>query len=134
MLAARPQALEHHTTGSYNRCLLALHSLKRYCHISLHHLSVPPRTRWRAAAAHARARGLRRGGAATALSRECDGTRQDTDSWPNDFGRDVLEGILEHEDSGIPLARRKAEPFERLQQRVVAVTKAFAPYDWTKQM
>ena len=49
--------------------------------------------------------------------------------------RDVLEGILEHEDSGIPLARRKAEPFEeRLQQRVVAVTKAFAPYDWTKQM
>ena len=59
---------------------------------------------------------------------------EDTDSWPNDFGRDVLEGILEHEDSGIPLARRKAEPFERLQQRVVAVTKAFAPYDWTKQM
>ena len=51
-----------------------------------------------------------------------------------DFGRDVLEGILEHDDAGIPLARRRKEPFERLQQRVVAVTKAFAPYDWTKQM
>ena len=34
----------------------------------------------------------------------------------------------------LPLARRRKEPFERLQQRVVAVTKAFEPYDWTKQL
>ena len=59
---------------------------------------------------------------------------EDTDEWPADFGRDVLEGIVEHEDAGIPLARRRKEPFERLQQRVVAVTKAFEPYDWTKQL
>lgn len=59
---------------------------------------------------------------------------EDTDEWPADFGRDVLEGILEHADSGIPLARRQKEPFQKLQQRVVAVTKAFAPFDWTKEM
>ena len=59
---------------------------------------------------------------------------EDTDEWPADFGRDVLEGIVEHADSGIPLARRRPEPFERLQQRVVAVTKAFEPFDWTKQL
>ena len=57
---------------------------------------------------------------------------ENQDEWPADFGRDVLEGILEHEDSGIPLSKRQKEPFERLQQRVLAVTKAFAPYDWTK--
>ena len=26
--------------------------------------------------------------------------------WPIDFGRDVIEGLIEHEDAGIPLARR----------------------------
>jgi hypothetical protein len=35
---------------------------------------------------------------------------------------------------GIPLARRRKEPFERLQQRVSALTEAFAPYDWTRQL
>ena len=25
---------------------------------------------------------------------------ENTDEWPADFGRDVLEGILEHEDAG----------------------------------
>ena len=59
---------------------------------------------------------------------------EDTDSWPSDFGRDVLEGILEHEDAGIPLARRQKESFQRLQQRVVALTKAFEPFDWTKML
>jgi hypothetical protein len=59
---------------------------------------------------------------------------EDETSWPADFGRDVLEGILEHEDAGIPLARRRKEPFERMQQRVVSVTKAFEPFDWTKQL
>ena len=59
---------------------------------------------------------------------------ENQDEWPADFGRDVLEGILEHEDSGIPLARRGKEPFERLQARVLAVGKKFEPFDWTKQM
>ena len=59
---------------------------------------------------------------------------EDPSAWPADFGRDVLEGILEHEDAGIPLARRQKEPFERLQARVVAVTKAFEKYDWTKAL
>ena len=56
------------------------------------------------------------------------------DEWPQDFGRDVLEGILEHEDAGIPLNRRRKEPFERLQARVLAVSKKFEPFDWTKQI
>ena len=56
------------------------------------------------------------------------------EAWPKDFGRDVLEGILEHEDAGIPLNRRRKEPFERLQARVLAVSKKFEPFDWTKQI
>lgn len=59
---------------------------------------------------------------------------EDDNTWPADFGRDVLEGVLEHDDAGIPLARRAKEPFDRLQKRVLALTKAFAPYDWTKEL
>ena len=59
---------------------------------------------------------------------------ENQDEWPADFGRDVLEGILEHEDAGIPLARRGKEPFERLQARVLAAGKVFEPHDWTKQL
>ena len=59
---------------------------------------------------------------------------EDEATWAKDFGRDVLEGILEHPDAGIPLARRRKEPFERLQQRVTAVTEAFRPFDWTQQL
>ena len=59
---------------------------------------------------------------------------EDQESWPVDFGRDVLEGLLEHDDAGIPLARRQKEPFDRLQGRVVAVTKAFDKHDWTKAL
>ena len=59
---------------------------------------------------------------------------EDDSSWNDDFGRDVLEGILEHPDSGIPLSRRRREPPERMKPRVLALTKAFAPHDWTKQL
>ena len=59
---------------------------------------------------------------------------EDEAEWPHDFGRDVLEGILEHPDAGIPLARRKREPFDAMQRRVVAATKAFEPHDWTKML
>ena len=59
---------------------------------------------------------------------------ENQDDWPRDFGRDVLEGILEHPDAGIPLARRRKEPFDKMQQRVLAMTKAFAPFDWTTQL
>ena len=59
---------------------------------------------------------------------------ENSDEWDADFGRSVIEGILEHEDAGIPLARRRKESFERLQKRVVAVTKAFAPFDWTQDL
>ena len=33
---------------------------------------------------------------------------EDEAEWKVDFGRNVLEGILEHHDGGIPLARRQA--------------------------
>ena len=46
----------------------------------------------------------------------------------------MLEGIVEHPDAGIPLARRHREPPEKLRQRVLALTKAFEPFDWTKQL
>ena len=69
------------------------------------------------------------------VNRNADATViENQDDWPRDFGRDVLEGILEHPDAGIPLARRRKEPFDKMQQRVLAMTKAFAPFDWTTQL
>ena len=37
---------------------------------------------------------------------------EDEESWQGDFGRGVLEGLLEHPDTGIPLHRRKRDDFE----------------------
>ena len=54
--------------------------------------------------------------------------------WKADFGRDVLEGLLDHPDAGIPLARRKKESAEASRKRVIALTKRFQPYDWTTQL
>jgi len=54
--------------------------------------------------------------------------------WKADFGRDVLEGLMEHPDSGIPLARRNKESFEALRERVLDFTKAFKHFDWTAQL
>ena len=54
--------------------------------------------------------------------------------WDRDFGRNVLEGILEHPDTGIPLARRRKDDFERIKQKVTQFAKAFDEYDWTKQL
>lgn len=58
---------------------------------------------------------------------------EDERAWAKDFGRDILEGILEHPDAGIPMARRKKEPFEHLKRRVTSLTDEFRPFDWTKQ-
>jgi len=54
--------------------------------------------------------------------------------WRVDFGRDVLEGLVEHPNSGIPLARRPKEPFGVLKERVVEFAQAFKPFDWTTQL
>mmetsp|Transcript_43541 Transcript_43541/g.95272 ORF Transcript_43541/g.95272 Transcript_43541/m.95272 type:complete len:587 (-) Transcript_43541:292-2052(-) len=54
--------------------------------------------------------------------------------WPADFGRDVLEGLVDHPNSGIPLARRKKEPFDELKKRVLDFTQAFKKFDWTQQL
>lgn len=59
---------------------------------------------------------------------------EDDSAWPADFGRDVLEGVLEHDDAGIPLSRRRREAAEAMRPRVIAATEAFAPHDWTKQL
>ena len=56
------------------------------------------------------------------------------EEWPRDFGRDVLEGLLEHPDAGIPLARRKKLADDEARKRVMALTKRFEPYDWTRQL
>ena len=54
--------------------------------------------------------------------------------WKAEFGRDVLEGLLDHADAGIPLARRKKESAEVSRGKVIALTKRFEPFDWTKQL
>ena len=54
--------------------------------------------------------------------------------WKADFGRDVLEGLLDHPDAGIPLARRKKPSAEQAKQAVLALTKRFEPFDWTKEL
>ena len=54
--------------------------------------------------------------------------------WKAEFGRDVLEGLLDHPDAGIPLARRKKPSAEASRGAVVALTKRFEPFDWTKQL
>lgn len=59
---------------------------------------------------------------------------EDEAEWPAHFGRDVLEGLLEHPDCGIPLQRRRREEFSKLKQMVVAFGQAFDPYDWTKAL
>ena len=59
---------------------------------------------------------------------------EDEEGWKADFGRDVLEGLLDHADAGIPLARRKKEADDVSRRRVVAFTKEFEPFDWTKQL
>ena len=43
-------------------------------------------------------------------------------------GRDADDWLLHCRQAG----DAREEPFERLQKRVVAVTKAFEPFDWTK--
>ena len=54
--------------------------------------------------------------------------------WVADFGRGVLEGIVEAPEAGIPLARRKKQSFDELQKRVVDFSQAWAPHDWTASL
>jgi len=59
---------------------------------------------------------------------------EDDAAWPPHFGRDVLEGLLEHPDTGIPLQRRRREEFAKVKQLVTAFGQAFDPFDWTKAL
>ncbi|KAL1525720.1 hypothetical protein AB1Y20_020564 [Prymnesium parvum] len=59
---------------------------------------------------------------------------EDDAAWPPHFGRDVLEGLLEHRDTGIPLQRRRREEFAKVKQLVTAFGQAFDPFDWTKAL
>ena len=59
---------------------------------------------------------------------------EDEAGWNRDFGRNVLEGLLEHEDAGIPLKRRRKDDFDKIKQRVVSFAKAFEPFDWTRNL
>lgn len=59
---------------------------------------------------------------------------EDDEGWRADFGRDVLEGLLEHDEAGIPLNRRRREDFARLKALVTAFGSAFEPFDWTKAL
>ena len=54
--------------------------------------------------------------------------------WSRDFGRDILEGILEHPDTGIPLARRAKDDFAHITQKVTQFARAFDEFDWTKSL
>ena len=59
---------------------------------------------------------------------------EDEAEWKVDFGRNVLEGILEHPDGGIPLARRRKPAPDALREAVADFTKRFEPFDWTRQL
>lgn len=59
---------------------------------------------------------------------------EDDDAWRRDFGRDVLEGLLESPDSGIPVGRRRKDDFGAIKRLVVAFGQAFDPFDWTKSL
>ena len=56
---------------------------------------------------------------------------EDPAGWPPNFGRDVIEGLIEHPESGIPLQRRSRLSRDELERRVADFRRAFAPYDWT---
>ncbi len=56
---------------------------------------------------------------------------EDPAGWSPNFGRDVIEGLVEHLESGIPLQRRSRLSRDEVEQRVADFRRAFAPYDWT---
>lgn len=59
---------------------------------------------------------------------------EDEAGWDVDFGRETLEGLIEHEGAGIPLKRRPRLAFDEMRSRVVDFGKAFAPFDWTQHL
>ncbi|KAJ1627704.1 CwfJ C-terminus 2-domain-containing protein-like protein [Pavlovales sp. CCMP2436] len=57
---------------------------------------------------------------------------EDEATFPLDFGRQVLEGMLESDDAGIPLHARRKLSAEAQAQNVLAFRCDFEPFDWTK--
>lgn len=55
-------------------------------------------------------------------------------AFPLDFGRQVLEGMLEAEEAGIPLHARRKLPFDAQKKHVLEFARQFAPFDWTKML
>jgi len=46
----------------------------------------------------------------------------------------VLEGVLEADEAGIPLHARRKLGFDAQKRNVLAFAKEFEPFDWTKML